>query len=75
MPCPAAKPMRRNINLCFTAGFETIDCCNQKPRSFIHHFKKIGVRAKRSLGEFLQVLDVIVFRGTYVISMGGTFFL
>lgn len=35
----------------------------------------MGDRAERSLGEFLQVLDVIVFRGTYVISMDGTFFL
>lgn len=74
MPCPAAKPMRRNINLCFTAGFEPLIVATKNlVRSYI--ILKIGVRAKRSLGEFLQVLDVIVFRGTYVISMGGTFFL
>ena len=56
MPCPAAKPMRRNINLCFTAGFETIDCCNQKPRSFIHQFKKWEIGRKGVLVNFSKFL-------------------
>lgn len=47
MLCPAAKPVRRNINLCFTAGFKMKPLIVATENSFSHTLIKNSEFARK----------------------------